>query len=113
MEFDSVHERVPVYRSSVRGALAQRLPVGLAGASDVVGADRRERDKLDGIDLDLAETDPVTAADLDPWLLPQPDRQRDVAGQHVVAQLAAEIHMPKVPHLLRAELLSVAGSPRW
>ena len=78
----------------MRGALAQRLTVGLAGPSDVLAGDRRERDKLDGVDLDLTGPDPVAAALLDPWPLPQPDRERDVSGQDVVAQLTAELHVP-------------------
>jgi hypothetical protein len=31
---------------------------GLAGSSDVLSGDCRERDKLDGVDLDLAGADP-------------------------------------------------------
>ena len=77
----------------MRGALAKRLTVGLAGLSDLFARDRRERDKLDGVDLDLTGPDPVAAALLDPWLLPQSDRERDVSGQDVVAQLAAELHV--------------------
>jgi hypothetical protein len=92
VELDSVHERVFVYWSGVRSALAQRLAVELASSSDVLSRDRREGDKLHGVDLDLTETDPVAAARLDPSSLPQPDRKRDVSGQHVAAQLRAELH---------------------
>ena len=92
MELNSIDERVLVDRPGVRGALAQRLAVGLAGSSDVLPGDRRERDKLDGVDFDLTEADLVAAAPLDPWSLPQSNRERDVSGQHVVAQLAAELH---------------------
>jgi hypothetical protein len=84
VELNSIHERVLVDRPGVRGALAQRLAVGLAGSSDVLPRDRRERDKLDGIDLDLTGADPVAAALLDPWPLPQPDRERDISRQNVV-----------------------------
>ena len=84
MELDSIHERVLVDRPGVGGALAQGLAVGLAGSSHVRPGDRRERDKLDGVDLDLTGTDPVAAALLDPWPLPQSDRERDVSGQDVV-----------------------------
>ena len=49
----------------MRGALAQRLAIGLARSSDVLPSDRRERDKLDGVDLDLTGADPVAAALLD------------------------------------------------
>src|SRR3954463_14065470 len=92
MELDPVDEGLVVDRPRVRGAVAQRLAVGLAGSPDVLLGDRRERDELDGVDLDQAEPDPVAAALLDLWPLPQPDRQRDVAAQDVVAQLAAELH---------------------
>ena len=106
VELDPVHERVLVDRPRVRGAVAQGLAVGLAGAPDVLLGDRRERDEVDGVDLDLTEPDPVTAALLDLWPLPQPDRQRDVAAQDVVAQLAAELHAPD------ASVRSAAGAGR-
>ena len=92
MKLNAVDERVLLDRPGVRGALAQRLAVGLAGSSDVLPGDRRERDKLNGVNLDLTEADPVATALLDPWLLPQSDRERDVSGQNVAAQLAAELH---------------------
>jgi hypothetical protein len=92
MELDPVDERVLVNRTGVRGTPAQRLAVDLAGSSDVLPRDRRERDKLDRVDLNLTEADPVAAALLDPRPLPQSDRQRDVSGQDVVAQFAAEFH---------------------
>ena len=94
MELDPVDERVLVDRPRVRGAVAQGLAVGLAGSPDVRLGDRRERDKLDGVDLDQTGADPVAPALLDLWPLPQPDRQRDIAGQDVIAQLAAELHTP-------------------
>ena len=93
MKLDSIDERVLVDRPSVCGALAQRLAVGLACSSDVPRRDRRERDKLDRVDLDLTEADPVAAALLDLRPLPQSDRQRYVSGQNVVSQLAAELHI--------------------
>ena len=92
MELDPVHECVLVDRPRVRGAVAQRLAIGLAGSSNVRRSDRRERDKLDGVDLDQARPNPVAAAPLDLWPLPQPDRQRDIARKHVIAQLPTELH---------------------
>ncbi len=62
MELNSIGERVLVDRLGVGGALAHRLAVGLAGSSDVRPGDRGERDKLDGVDLDLTGADPVAAA---------------------------------------------------
>jgi hypothetical protein len=70
VELNSIDKRVVVDWAGVRGTLAQRLAVGLAGSSNVRCGDGRERDKLDRIDLDLAGADPLAAALLDPWLLP-------------------------------------------
>jgi hypothetical protein len=61
MELDPVDERVLVDRPRVRGALAQGLAVGLAGEPDVRVRDRRERDELDGVDLDQTGADAVAA----------------------------------------------------
>jgi len=94
VKLNAIHEGVLVYRPGVRGAPAQRLAVGLAGSPDVLPGDCRERDKLDGVHLDLTWPNPVAAALLDPWPRPQSDRERDVSGQHVVAQLAAELDNP-------------------
>jgi hypothetical protein len=77
----------------MRGAPAQRLAVWLARASDVLGVHRRERDKLDGVDLDLAGADAVAAPLFHARLLPQADRKCDVPGKNIVAQLAAEQHI--------------------
>jgi hypothetical protein len=94
VELDPVDERVLVDRARVRGAVAQRLAVGLAGPPDIRLGDRREWDQLDGVYLDQARADPVAAALLDLKPLPQPDRQRDLAGQDRIAQLATELHGP-------------------
>jgi pimeloyl-ACP methyl ester carboxylesterase len=96
VKLNTKDESVLVDRTGVRGAPAQRLAVGLAGSSDVLSRNCGERDKLDGVDFDLTEPDPVTAALLDPWPLPQPDRERDVSGQDVIAQLPAEFHNRRV-----------------
>jgi hypothetical protein len=77
----------PAYAARWRKRLALRL----AGSSDVRGGDRRERDKLDGIDLDLTGPGPIAATLLDPWPLPQSDGEH-VSRLDVVAQLAAELH---------------------
>lgn len=107
VELDSIDERVLVDRLSVCCTLAQRLAVKLAGSSHVLGGDRRERDTLDRIDLDLTRTDAVAAALLDAWLLPQSDGEGDVSGQDVVAQLAAELHAPDASYVAGA--LAAAG----
>jgi hypothetical protein len=93
VELDSIDERALVDRAGVCGALTQRLAVGLAGSSHVLPGNRRERDELDFVDLDLPGADSVAATLLDSGPLPQPDRERDVSGQDVIAQLAAELHI--------------------
>ena len=92
VELDSVDESVFVYWAGVRGASAQGLAVGLAGSSDILLGNRRERDKLYVVDLNLPGTDAVSAARPDLWPLPQSHRERDVSRQDVVAQLTAELH---------------------
>ncbi len=85
MELDSVDERVLVDRPCVCRAPAQRLAVWLAGSTYVCGGDRRERDKLDGVDLNLTRADAVAAALFDLRSPPQSDGERDVSGEDVVA----------------------------
>ena len=92
VELDSVDERILVDRPGVRGALTQCLAVRLTGSSDVLPGYRRERNQLDAVDLDLTRPDPIAAALLDSWTLPQSDGERDVPREDVVAQLAAELH---------------------
>ena len=91
MEVNSIDKRALFDRPCVCGTLAQRLPIGLARSSDILSGDRRERNKLDGVDLDLTESHAVAAALLDSWPLPQPDGERDVSGQDVVAQFAPDL----------------------
>ena len=62
MELNAVDERVLVNRAGVCRTLAQRLAVRLAGSSDVLRADRCERDQHDVVDLDLTGADPVATA---------------------------------------------------
>src|SRR4051812_27938954 len=92
MKLDPIDGGGPRRSAPVRGALAQSLAVGLARSPDVSLRARRDRDRFDGVDLDQTEADPAPAAWLDRWPLPQADRQRDIAGQDVVTQLAAELH---------------------
>src|SRR3954452_1315816 len=111
MELDPVDEGVLVDRPRVRGAGAQGLAIGLAGLPDIRLGDRRERDELDRVDLDQTGPDRVAAALLDLRPLPQPDRQRDLAGQDVVAQLAAELHAPDARRSRRALTMCQLMSP--
>lgn len=73
MELDPVNERVLVDGSGVRGVLAERFAIRLAGSSDVLPGDRSEREKFDRVDRDLTESDAVSTALLDLRPLPQPD----------------------------------------
>src|SRR5439155_24953751 len=55
-----------------------------------------ERYLLDRMHLDADGSDRVAATNLDLRPAPQPERDRDVAGGHVVAQLGAELHEQKL-----------------
>ena len=59
MQLDPVGERVLIDRPGVRGAAAHGVGVGLARSPDVQLSDRRKGDKLDRVDLDHTEADPV------------------------------------------------------
>jgi len=72
VEFDSVDERVVVYRTGVRGAAAQRLAVRLSRSPEVLRGDRRERDEVDDLHLDDARPDPIAR--------PAPARGHSAAG---------------------------------
>ena len=58
VKLNAVDERLLVYWPRMRGPVAQRLAIGFAGSSDVLLGDRREWDKLDGVDLDFTEAGP-------------------------------------------------------
>jgi hypothetical protein len=92
VELDAIHECVVIDRSGVRSALTQRFAVGFPSESHVRSGDRGERDELDGVDLNLAGTNPIVTTRLDARPLPQPDRERDLSRQNVISQLAAEVH---------------------
>src|SRR3984957_5735669 len=94
MELDPVQQGVISDRAGVRGPPAQCFPVLLPGPADVVGGDGRERHQLHARHLDLRGADRVPAALLDLGTAPQPERHRDVARHHRVAQFPAELHRP-------------------
>jgi hypothetical protein len=112
VELDSINERVLIDRPGVRGAPAQRLAVRLAGSSDILPRDRRERDELNCVDLDLTRADPVAAALLNPRPLPKSDQERDVSRQDVATQLAAELHTRASRDPPETPRRSVPRSPR-
>jgi hypothetical protein len=63
------------------GGRARWRSVSRSSSSDVVRPDRRKRNKLDGIDLDLSGAGPIAAIPIDAWLLAPSDGERDVAGE--------------------------------
>src|ERR1700729_4019039 len=94
VKLNSIHERVVIDRPRMRGTLAQGLAVGLAVSADVLPGARRERHEVGGVDLDLTRPDPIAPALLDPWPLPQSDRERDVSPPHAAPPLPPPLHTP-------------------
>ena len=92
MELDPVQERVITDGAGVSGSPAQGLEVSLAGAPQIEILDGGEGDELDRVDLDLPGSDAVAATGFHLRPAPQPERDRDEPGQHVLAQLLAELH---------------------
>jgi len=93
---DPVDERVVVNGTRVSRSSAKGLEVCLAGASQVRVIDGGERDQFDRVNLNLPSFDAITAPGLHLWSPPQADRDRDLTGQHVRAQLLAELHESKL-----------------
>jgi len=85
VELDPVDERVVADGTGVSGSPPQRLPVLLTCASDIAVVDGGEGDELDRVHLDPTTLDPVTATHLHLRPTPQPERDGDPTGQHVVA----------------------------
>ena len=83
VELDPENERVITDRTRVGGSQAEGLKVGLAGSSQVSVVDGGERDQLNRVDLDLAFGHAVAAAGLHLRSAPQPERDCDLAGQHL------------------------------
>lgn len=75
-------------------AVPQRFPVWFPGAPQIGVSDVGERDQLDGVQLDQARAGAhrVPAAGLYLGPFPQPERQGDLPGQHVISQVLAEEH---------------------
>jgi len=79
MKLNSIDERVFVNWTGVGGTPAQRLAIPLSGSSDILSGDRGERHQFDRVNLDLARTNSVAAAGLDPPPFPQSDREGDIS----------------------------------
>jgi hypothetical protein len=92
MELDPVKERVVTDGTGVSGSPAEGLEVSLAGAPQIEILDGGEGNELDRLDLDLPGSDAVAATGFHLRPAPQPERDRDEPGQHVFAQLLAELH---------------------
>lgn len=106
VELDSVDERVVIDGPGVRRASPERLTIDLTRCGHVVFCDGRERQHLEGIDLDDDSGSAVPAADLDLLSAPQPDRDGDLAPCNRVAKVSAE-HHPDT--LRRLQLRSTAA----
>ena len=92
MELDPVKEGVVTDGAGVGGSPTEGLQVSLARAAQIGILDGGEGDELARVDLDLPGSDAVAAAGFHLRPAPQPERDRDEPGQHVVAQLFAELH---------------------
>ena len=92
MELDPIQQSVLVDWTRVCGAATKGFDVDLAGLSEVLVGDRREREQLDLVDLDRHGFAPVDAADLDLRPRPQPVRNRDGSVCHPIAKVKAELH---------------------
>ena len=94
VELEAVDERFAGDRAGVGGAIAKRLPIAFTRAANVFGGHGRERQQLDGIDLDDDTGGRVTAADFDLRAPPESDRHGDLAAGHSLAKLATKHHSP-------------------
>jgi GNAT superfamily N-acetyltransferase len=92
MEFDSVDEGSVVNWPCMGGSSSERFEVRFARPADVGVVDDGERDQLDRVDLDLAVTNAIVAPGFYLRPPPQPERHRDVSGQHVGTKFPAELH---------------------
>ncbi len=94
VELDAVDERFARDRAGVGGAIAKRLPIAFTRAADVSVRHGRERQQLDGVDLDDDTGSRVTAADFDLRAAPESDRHGDLAASHSLAKLSTKHHSP-------------------
>src|ERR1017187_10349086 len=95
VELHPVEQRAAGDRTRVGGPLARRLQVLLAGTAYVGWRDGSERHQLERVDL-ARRADGVPTAGLHPWPAPQPEGDGDVARDHLLAQLRAEVHLPRL-----------------
>src|SRR5215813_5353641 len=94
VELHPVEQGVAGDRAGVGGPLAQGLHVFLAAAAEIGWRNGGKGHQSQGVDLDIPRADGIAAADPDLGALPQPEGDGDVARDHVVAQLRAEVHQP-------------------
>jgi hypothetical protein len=94
VELDAVDERLAGNRAGVGGAITKRLPSAFTRASDVFGRHGRERQQLDGVDLDDDTGGRVTTANFDLRAAPESDRHGDLAAGHSLAKRATKQHSP-------------------
>src|SRR5438477_5774935 len=92
MELHAVEQGVILDRSGVCSASTEGLKIGLAGPSEILVCDRRERQQLDLVDLDHHGTAPVDASDLDLWSRPEAVGDGDGSVCYSIADISAELH---------------------
>ena len=85
MELDSIEDGVVVDRSGVSRALTQRLSIRFTRPTEVIRADRVERDQVDRIDLDVGVADGIGATNWNHRSLPEAKGDSDAAGGHLGA----------------------------
>jgi len=85
VELDPVEKSLVTDRPGVGSPLAEGFEIDFAGAPHVGVVDGGEGDQLDRVDLDPTPGDAVAAASLYLGTAPQPERDGDLAGQHVSA----------------------------
>src|SRR5215831_6269802 len=94
VELHPVEQGVVGDRAGVGGPPAQGLHVFLATAAEIGGRNGGKGHQLHGVDLDIPRPDGIAAAGPDLRAPPQPEGDGDVARDHVVTQLPAEVHQP-------------------
>src|ERR1700721_1447988 len=74
VKLDPIEDRVVTNRACVGRAVAERLAIGLAGATHVLVTDGVEREQVDGVHLDPGTANRIHATDSHLWPLPQSKR---------------------------------------
>lgn len=92
VELDSIQDGVITDGSRMSRTFTERLPISLTRSTDVIRADRVERDQVDRIDLNVAAADLIDATNSNLWPLPESKGDGDAARGYFGTQLSAELH---------------------